>query len=474
MKGVDRDRRSAHWREQCGHAPDTPRLGGVRVENRRSKPSQPAHDSRESSDVVQTKISAKTLDADRRHAELVREVIHRPFRRSLAASQEDGLVAERLQELGEADRLYRGATDVQPPDHTKNPHRLGVRPHVFASVAPRDRATCDGIPLVRALVTGCAGFIGSHLTESLLQGGAAVLGVDCFNDNYARPQKLRNIERARDWRQFDFVPIDLARGDLADVAESVEVIFHLAAEPGVRTSWGGRFESYVRNNVVATQHLLEAAASTHAPRFVYASSSSVYGNDVPLPTREHSLPRPVSPYGVTKLSGEHLCLAYHANLGLDVVVLRYFSAYGPRQRPDMAFARFFNAILADRPLEVLGTGEQSRDFTFVSDIVAATVAAASAPKTSGKIFNVGGGSRVPLQHALSIIADTVGRRPQVITRDVYAGDVLDSWADISQAKKYLGYEPETELASGLQQQWAWTLADQRPGGSPIDSAEIRP
>src|SRR4051794_29901247 len=229
---------------------------------------------------------------------------------------------------------------------------------------------------MRTLVTGCAGFIGSHLTEALLSEGHDVVGVDCFNDNYGRPEKLRNLESARSWDAFDFVPLDLARGALEDLVEGSEVIFHLAAEPGVRASWGERFDLYLRNNVLATQHLLEASSQWPGKRFVYSSSSSIYGQAETLPTHESVAPRPVSPYGVTKLSGEHLCLAYHANFGVPATVLRYFSVYGPRQRPDMAFNIFCRAALAGNPVEVFGDGGQTRDFTFVGDIVDATLAAA--------------------------------------------------------------------------------------------------
>src|SRR5919198_2279749 len=193
---------------------------------------------------------------------------------------------------------------------------------------------------MRALVTGCAGFIGSHLTESLLEDGVEVVGVDCFNDNYARPQKLKNLDRATEWRNFEFVPIDLARGDLHDLVGEVDTVFHLAAEPGVRASWGDRFELYVRNNVLATQQLLEAASRSPDNRFVFASSSSIYGEAEHFPTPESVTPKPFSPYGVTKLGAEHLCQAYNRNHGVDVVTLRYFSVYGPRQRPDMGFHKF--------------------------------------------------------------------------------------------------------------------------------------
>src|SRR3954452_21495492 len=266
---------------------------------------------------------------------------------------------------------------------------------------------------MKALVTGCAGFIGSHLVESLLEDGHDVLGVDCFNDNYGRAQKLRNLERALDWDGFEFVPIDLSRGQLTELVAETDVVFHLAAESGVRPSWGGRFEQYVRNNVTATQHVLEAVHACGGRRVVYASSSSVYGQAQSFPTAEDALPAPFSPYGVTKLAGEHLAMLYAGNHGLDCVALRYFSVYGPRQRPDMAFRRFAAAALEGRPLEVYGDGGQTRDFTFVADIVAATRAAAEAPGVAGQVINVGGGSRARLDEAIEILSSLAGRPLEV-------------------------------------------------------------
>jgi len=311
---------------------------------------------------------------------------------------------------------------------------------------------------MRALVTGCAGFIGSHLTESLLADGVDVLGVDCFNDNYGRAQKLANVGLARDWDGFEFVPIDLARGSLDDLVGECDLTFHLAAEPGVRPSWGRRFELYTRNNVLATQHLLEAAKRRPGQRFVYASSSSVYGQARQLPTHESATPAPFSPYGITKLSGEHLCDAYHANYGVETVVLRYFSVYGPRQRPDMAFRRFCAASLAGLPLEVLGDGRQTRDFTFVDDVVAATRAAATAPGAVGRALNIGGGSRSTLSEAIELLADLSGRELEVIRRERQRGDVRDTGADIAAATEVLGYEPRVALREGLAAQWEWAAA----------------
>jgi UDP-glucuronate 4-epimerase len=314
---------------------------------------------------------------------------------------------------------------------------------------------------MRALVTGCAGFIGSHLTESLLVDGHEVLGVDCFNNNYGRAQKLLHLERARDWDGFVFLPLDLSRGDLDDVVAEVDVIFHLAGEPGVRTSWGTGFERYVRNNIVATQQLLEAVKRQGGRRLVYASSSSVYGQAETLPTSELVAPAPQSPYGVTKLSGEHLCLLYAHNYGIEAVALRYFSVYGPRQRPDMAFRKFCAAILEDRPLTVFGDGGQSRDFTYVADIVAATRAGAISETAVGEMMNIGGGSRATLSAAIEILTGLAGRQPEIQTEAAQSGDVRDTGADITKAQALLGFEAKTSLRQGLEEQWQWALGDRR-------------
>jgi UDP-glucuronate 4-epimerase len=308
---------------------------------------------------------------------------------------------------------------------------------------------------MRALVTGCAGFIGSHLTESLLADGHGVVGVDCFNDNYVRAPKLENLRQARDFESFEFVPIDLARGDLADIVAGCEVIFHLAAEPGVRSSWGDRFDLFVRNNVVATQRLLEAAREERPRRIVFASSSSIYGNAATLPTPEDALPRPFSPYGVTKLSGEHLCQLYRDNHGLDAVALRYFTVYGPRQRPDMALNRFCLAALTGGPITVFGGGTQRRDFTFVGDVVAAT-RAATVRAAPTRVYNVGGGSRVSVNRALELLAGLAGRPLDVRHAPTEAGDVRETGADISRAARELGYAPRMAFEVGIAAELEWT------------------
>jgi len=320
---------------------------------------------------------------------------------------------------------------------------------------------------MRALVTGCAGFIGSHLTEQLLADGTEVVGVDCFNDNYQRPPKLRNLNaQAKDWNAFDFVPIDLSLGELEDLVEEVDVVFHLAAEPGVRASWGGRFERYVRNNIVATQHLLEALKPFPDKRLVYASSSSVYGDAETFPTPESVTPRPLSPYGLTKLSGEHLCAIYTSNHALDTVILRYFTVFGPRQRPDMAFHRFCRAALLDEPITVFGDGLQTRDFTFVGDIVAGTLAAGRADVPSGSTYNLGGGSQVSVRETLEIISELAGSSLDVSYGDPEHGDVRDTSADTTLARQELGFLPGTPVKEGLaaELQWLQRILEATPTG----------
>jgi UDP-glucuronate 4-epimerase len=307
----------------------------------------------------------------------------------------------------------------------------------------------------RALVTGCAGFIGSHLTESLLRDGISVIGVDCFNANYGRAQKLNNLHHALDWKAFEFVPLDLAAGDLADLVREVDVIFHLAAEPGVRSSWGSRFERYVTNNVVATQQLLRALQDVPGRRLVYASSSSIYGQAGTLPTKENTVPAPVSPYGMTKLSGEHLCNIYHANHGLESVSLRYFTVFGPRQRPDMAFNIFCRKALADEEIEIYGDGQQTRDFTFVTDVVAATRAAAVVAVDAGGVYNIGGGLRGSLRDVLGTIEGLVGRPLKLRFSGEQAGDVRDTCAETSKARDHLGFAPATSLETGIAAELEW-------------------
>ena len=307
---------------------------------------------------------------------------------------------------------------------------------------------------MRALVTGCAGFIGSHLTEALLARGDSVVGIDCFNDNYGRAQKLSNLRVVRDWTGFEFVPIDLARGDLAELTDGCDVVFHLAGEPGVRSGWGPRYQQFVRTNVLATQHVLEAVKDQRT-RLVYASSSSVYG-DCPLrPTPEDAPAAPASPYGQTKLSAEHLCAVYAGSHGLDWRCLRYFTAYGPRQRPDMAIHAFLRATLDGRPVMVFGDGEQTREFTYVDDVVAATLAAGDRNSLDERLFNVGGGTLASVNEIIGLVAKVSGRRPAVERLPAAPGDVADTAADTSRARLHLGYAPSMPLHDGLAAQFDW-------------------
>jgi UDP-glucose 4-epimerase len=307
---------------------------------------------------------------------------------------------------------------------------------------------------VKAVVTGVAGFIGSHLVESLLADGHDVLGIDCFVDHYPRAVKERNLARAHDYRTFRFVEGRLQDQDLPALLEGAEQVFHLAAQAGVRASWGRDFSLYTDHNVLATQRLLEAAVATGKPRIVYASSSSVYGDSPTLPLREDSPCRPVSPYGVTKLAAEHLGHLYHLSHALPVVSLRYFTVYGPRQRPDMAFHRFLTAARGRTPIHLYGDGEQTRDFTYVEDIVAATRAAAVSGRP-GAAYNVGGGERVSLNQVLRTIEGITGCRLETLREEPQKGDMRDTFADTTAARRDLGFRSNVALADGLAREWDW-------------------
>jgi nucleoside-diphosphate-sugar epimerase len=316
----------------------------------------------------------------------------------------------------------------------------------------------------RFLVTGCAGFIGSHLTEVLLEAGHEVLGIDAFTDYYPRSAKEANVAAARQNPRFTLVEADLVEADLAPLLMDVAGVFHLAARPGVLASWGTPFGKYVRDNVLATQRLFEAASGDEV-RVVYASSSSIYGNASTFPTSEDAAPFPISPYGVTKLSCEYLARAYAASFGLDYVALRYFTVYGPRQRPDMAFARLVRALEEGTPFHLNGTGQQSRDFTFVGDAVAATLAAMRlAP--SGAVYNVGGGAEATLIEVLELAQELSGRRLEIVRDPEAAGDVRRTAADTRRIREQLGWVPRTALAEGLSAQLADASAP-LPGASDL-------
>jgi nucleoside-diphosphate-sugar epimerase len=306
---------------------------------------------------------------------------------------------------------------------------------------------------MRCLVTGAAGFVGSHLSERLLALGHEVIGVDRFSDYYPRHYKEDNVLRLQENSRFRLEEHDLASYDIATLLNGVEVVFHQAAQAGVRASWGKTFESYVQDNVLTTQRLLEAAREHRTVRkIVYASSSSVYGDTNDLPMRETSATHPHSPYGVTKLAAEHLCELYRRNFGLSTASLRYFTVYGPRQRPDMAFHKFIEATLDGRSIPVFGDGEQTRDFTFIADIVEANVRAGLGDAEG--VFNVGGGSRVTLNEVLGVMGELAGT-VRIDRRPNEAGDVTHTWADTSAAQKAFEYAPQVSLREGLAQQVAW-------------------
>lgn len=308
-----------------------------------------------------------------------------------------------------------------------------------------------------ALITGVAGFVGSHIAERLLGMGYRVTGIDAFTDYYDVRIKKENTTRLLSHESFRFVGDSINSVDLDALLDGVDVVFHQAAQAGVRASWGSQFEHYIDCNVRATQRLLEAVKGKTIEKLVYASSSSVYGETQHLPMNEEHPARPVSPYGVTKLDGENMCLLYNVNYGVPVACLRYFTVYGPRQRPDMAFHRFIKATLTGGTIEIYGNGEQTRDFTFIDDIVDANVAAA-AYEGDERVFNIGGGSRVSINRVLDII----GRRARCEMDVRYLarerGDVTHTFADISRAERELGYSPKVELEEGILREVEWVEA----------------
>lgn len=305
------------------------------------------------------------------------------------------------------------------------------------------------------LVTGVAGFIGSQLAEALLDQGHDVVGVDCFTPHYDRAVKEANLAGPSDRVGFRSVEADLRDADLVELLGGVEVVYHLAAQPGVRLSWSDGFATYDSCNVLATQRLLEAARQTGVRRVVYASSSSVYGNADAYPVTEADLPRPHSPYGVTKLAAEHLCGLYAANHGLSTVALRYFSVYGPRQRPDMAFHRLIEGALDGEPFPLYGDGSHVRDFTDVGDVVRANVLAGTADVEPGTVVNICAGGSTVLRDVIDAVGDAVGSPVLIEQHPEQAGDVQRTGGSNDAARRLLGWEPQTTLADGIAAQVAW-------------------
>jgi UDP-glucuronate 4-epimerase len=309
----------------------------------------------------------------------------------------------------------------------------------------------------RVLVTGAAGFIGSHLCERLVAGGSSVVGVDAFTDYYDTAAKLHNLSELKDDPRFELRRLDLSEDDLDGLLDGVSHVIHLAGQPGVRRSFGEGFADYVRHNVLATQRLLEQAVGHSLERFAFASSSSVYGDAPCYPTHESSPRAPVSPYGITKMACEELASVYLRNFGVPVVGLRFFTVYGPRQRPDMAFTRFLQRAVAGEPLPIFGSGRQVRDFSYVDDIVRGTVLAADRGEV-GAMYNLGGGHPVELLEALNLIADLLGRPLALDRRPGSTGDADRTGCDGQLARHDLGFVPEVALEDGLAAQLEWILA----------------
>jgi nucleoside-diphosphate-sugar epimerase len=307
---------------------------------------------------------------------------------------------------------------------------------------------------MKTLVTGVAGFIGSHLAEKLLAEGLDVVGIDNFLDNYPRRFKENNLTGLCGHSKFSFIDADLLRADLKNLLRDVSCVFHLAAQPGVRSSWGAEFSRYTENNIMATQLLLETAKDCKLAKFVYASTSSVYGDTDDLPMREAGVTRPVSPYGATKLAAEHLCHLYWRAFGVPTVSLRFFTVYGPRQRPDMFFHLLMDALLRGEDVPLYDDGEQTRDFTFCADIVDGVFAAGFYPG-QGEVFNLGGGSEVSLNHAIDLAERVAGRKAQLRRADRQKGDVRHTSALLAEAKNKLGYAPKVALVDGLRAEWQW-------------------
>ncbi len=309
--------------------------------------------------------------------------------------------------------------------------------------------------MAKAIVTGAAGFIGSTLSDTLLEQGKDVIGIDCFTDYYERSTKEKNLESSKTHENFSFLELDLAEADLSDAFSGVDVVYHLAAQPGVRYSWEN-FDVYLKNNIKATQRVLEAAKESGS-RVIFSSSSSVYG-DAELPLTEDTKARPVSPYGASKLACEHLCRIYSESFKVPTVSLRYFTVYGPRQRPDMAINIFTHKILAGEPIKIYGSGEQTRDFTYVQDIVDGTIAAGES-SLSNDILNIGGGSQIMLNDLISKIEKALGKEAKIEKEESQRGDMKHTKASLDRAKKDIGYEPKISIDEGIKRYTDWVVSN---------------
>ncbi|MBI4214741.1 GDP-mannose 4,6-dehydratase [archaeon] len=304
------------------------------------------------------------------------------------------------------------------------------------------------------VVTGCAGFIGSQLTERLLKDGHAVIGIDCFTDYYSKKQKEANVKQLEGFEGFSLRRTDLLQLK-PDAFKGVDSIYHLAAQPGVRSSWGDSFGQYINNNIMATQRLLEICRKVKVKRIVMASSSSVYGDVDTFPIKEDSKLSPLSPYGMTKLAAENLCRLYWKSYSIPSVILRYFTVYGPRQRPDMAFHKFIKSALKNSRMEIYGDGGQERDFTFVSDIVAGTILAMEAGEVDGEVFNIGGGRSTRLAQAVQMIRKLTGSKEEPAFLEKQKGESEKTLADIKKARDCFGYRPKVGLEEGIGLEVEW-------------------
>lgn len=315
---------------------------------------------------------------------------------------------------------------------------------------------------MKTIVTGAAGFIGSHLCERLLSEGHEVTGVDSFLDYYPRWIKEMNLSRLRESTSFQLIEKNILEVNWPTLLAGVDVVFHLAAQAGVRASWSKNFVVYTRNNIEATQLLLEASKLIKLKKFVFASTSSVYGDIEAIPMKEESLLKPVSPYGVTKLAAEDLCYLYWKNFGIPCVSLRYFTVYGPRQRPDMSFYKFLLALLEDRTITIFEDGNQTRDFTFIDDIIDGTLAAAE-KGLLGTTYNLGGGSRISVNEVLKVIAEMSEAELKVRYAEKQKGDMRHTYASTEKARQEIGYVPKVQLAEGLKREFEWLRDLQQKG-----------
>jgi len=317
--------------------------------------------------------------------------------------------------------------------------------------------------MIKCLVTGGAGFIGSHLIERLLEEGYKVIGIDCLTDYYSIEIKRNNLKDFLENRNFKSIEGNLLDLNLEKILMDADYIFHQAAQAGVRASWGQNFGVYEENNVLGTQKLLEACKNLNIKKFVYASSSSVYGDVKSLPMKESDLLKPLSPYGVSKLAGEHLCYLYWKNFDVPTISLRYFSVYGPRQRPDMAFYKFINAILNDKEITIYGDGNQTRDFTFISDVIDANILAMKS-NIIGEVFNIGGGSRISVNEVIKILEGIIGKEAKVEYIEKQKGDVEHTYSSIEEAKNMLGYNPKIDIRTGLERMVEYYKVNQKLKG----------